>query len=179
MTRKTHTTGAALAGALVALAAEVDPLGAGVIVVGALACAMIPDWDRALDTGPNHRSITHSLVFAGGFAVLTAVLAVATFGFAGAGEIGGAVPDLRGFLFETPPGGQAAPYLGTFAVGGAAGYVSHLLLDSLTGKRIWLLFPGGPRFGLGIFRTGTLGEAAFALLLVALLGYALYALVAV
>lgn len=173
MTKKTHLTGAALAGAGVALGAGLAPLGSALVIAGALGCAMVPDWDRALDTGPDHRSLTHSLVFAGGLVVFAAIMAVAAFGFAGAPGEG--TPVVSGVLLEDPS--PLAPLLGAFAVGGAAGYVSHLLLDSLTGKRIWLLFPGGPRFGLPVFNTGGLGEALFLVVLVALLGWALFELV--
>lgn len=175
MTKKTHLTGGALAGAGLALGAGLEPLGAALVIAGSLGCAMVPDWDRALDKGPDHRSLTHSLIFAGGFAVLAAVLAVAAFGFAGSGGgPRGEEPPLSGLISGDPS--PLAPLLGAFAVGGAAGYVSHLLLDSLTGKRIWLLLPGGPRFGLPVFTTGGLGEALLLMVLLALLGWAVFAL---
>lgn len=171
VTRKTHTAGAALAGAGVALAAGLSVFEAGVLVLGALATAMVPDWDRVLDSGPNHRSVTHSLIFAGGFVVALAAFSVATFGFAGGGST------IRGFLLEGSARSMLASLLGTFAVGGAVGYISHLLLDSLTGKRIWLLFPGGPRFGLPLFITGEFGETLFGLVISGLLVWAIYVLV--
>lgn len=178
MTRKTHLTGAALAGAGLSLAAGLAPLGTALVVAGSLAFAMVPDWDRALDSGPDHRSLTHSLVFAGGAVVLAAVAAVAVFGFAGAGAAQGVAAGVEGLLLRDPsPLAEAfGPLVGAFSVGGAAGYVSHLLLDSMTGKRIWLLFPGGPRFGLPVLNTGGLGEWLFLLLLAALLGWTLLTL---
>lgn len=154
MNGPTHMVGAAAAGAglTVATGGGVSELAA--IVIGALAADRIPDQDRRLDKSANHRSITHSLVLGGGAAVVCAIV-IGAFAASIAVE-----PELKNTL-------------AAFGLGLPAGYLAHLALDSLTPKRVWLLAPGGPRFGPGFMEGGGIGEGLLFVALCAVGGAAL------
>lgn len=162
MNMPTHVIGAAAAAVCVAAFGpkELGLVETGFLAAGALAADRVPDQDRRFDTSYDHRSATHSVVLAGGLSLLVAYWAVAVFGFAGS--------DLQA-LANNP-----WPLAGTFAVGGAVGYLTHLALDSMTPKRVWLLLPGGPKFGLILVgRSGGLGEWLVFFALAGLFGAAL------
>lgn len=131
-----------LGAALFAAAAAAWALGAPVaaapaLALGAAATAKLPDIDREVNSGPNHRSVTHSAVIAG-------LPALATGLFAG-NLVSALMPAVLG---DVPVvGALAAELLRYLLVGAAVGYLSHLLLDALTPKRIPLLVGGSPRFG--------------------------------
>lgn len=130
MLGRSHVIGAAAIG--VGAAALTGHAPAEAVAVGAAATvtAKLPDLDRIVNDGPNHRSLTHSVVLAGGLVVVLAFILAQ-----GMGALGSAV-----------------------VFGLAAGYLSHLLLDAMTPKSIPLLWPGGPLFSLGSIATGKLGE---------------------
>jgi membrane-bound metal-dependent hydrolase YbcI (DUF457 family) len=122
---------------------------------------MLPDVDRGTHGGRapwNHRGLPHSLLLAGGVWVLIAALAVALYGL-----------DAPAAAYESGERARERPsaLAGFLALGGASGYLSHLLLDSLTPKRVWLLLPGGRRVGWGGIRAGSSREFGLLLLLVA------------
>ena len=145
MNMPTHMIGAAATAVTVAAATELGLVETGILVAGALVADRIPDQDRHLDNSYDHRSVTHSMLVAGGLVVLAALWTVGNFGFAG--------QNLQALADD--PG----PLVGVFSVGAATGYLTHLVLDSMTPKRVWLLLPGGPKFGLILVgRTGGLGE---------------------
>lgn len=137
MNGPTHMVGAAAAGVGVAAATGAGVPETAALVAGALLADRVPDQDRHISSGPNHRSLTHSLLFAGGLAVVVGVF-------------------IGTVSTTTDPGLRAA--VAAFGLGIPAGYLAHLLLDSLTPKRVWLLLPGGPRFGAGFIDTGGIGE---------------------
>ena len=139
MNKPTHMVGAAAAGAGLAALTGAGLTETLALVGGALAADRIPDQDRFFDDSPKHRSMTHSLVLGGGAAVAAALL-------------------LQAFAASVAvePGFAAA--MTAFGLGLPAGYLAHLLLDSLTPERIWLLLPGGPRFGPGFMEVGSIGE---------------------
>lgn len=141
--------GATVAG-LPAMAA--DP-GAGVVAAGAaVLSSKMPDVDLAWADGPNHRSFTHSLVVAGGgLAVGAYALASGLQASAAGGQMWGLPVTLFAGLIW----------------GLLAGYLSHLVLDSLTSKGIPLVNPGGKVVGFRVLDTDGPGEALFVALLAA------------
>ncbi len=154
MLGKTHVIGAVATGAATGAAFGL-PISHTVAMAGASAVtAKLPDLDRLVNKGPNHRSLTHSAMMAGG-------------GVAGlAYYVCSRLPDsLLGWGFIVP----------AVVWGLAVGYLSHLILDSFTSKKVPLLFPGGARVGMGVVKTGTTGESAF--LALAIVGVGLYLLV--
>lgn len=130
MLGRSHVIGAAAIGVAAAAATGHSPGEAVIVGAAATVTAKLPDVDRLVNKGPNHRSLTHSLVIAGGGVALLALIVSV-----GLGMIGSAV-----------------------VFGLAVGYVSHLLLDSMTAASIPLIWPGGPKFSLGSIATGKLGE---------------------
>lgn len=139
MLGRSHVIGAAACGVAAAAVTGASPEEAVVVGVAATFTAKLPDVDRIVNDGPNHRSLTHSVVLAGGL-----VVALAFFFSAGAGVL------------------MSAAILGL-----ALGYLSHLALDAMTTASVPLLWPGGPRFSLGGLATGKLGERVVVWLLVA------------
>lgn len=154
MNGPTHMVGAAAAGAGLATLTGGGVPEMAALVIGALAADRIPDQDRWLDQSANHRSITHSLVFGGGAALAGAVFLA-----------------LFASSLSVEPALRAA--LTAFGMGLPAGYLAHLALDSLTPKRVWVVFPGGPRFGPGFMEGGGIGEGILFLTLCAAGGAAL------
>lgn len=134
MGSRTHVLGAVAASIAVSQLLGFDLAHTAVVVGTAVAGGKAPDLDRHIDDGPDHRSITHSVVFGGGGVVVLAAVVFA------AAHI------------------SATPYLGAGAIGVAAGYLSHLLLDSLTPARVFVAGSGGRRIGPGLIKTGGLGE---------------------
>ncbi len=140
MLGKTHVIGGIATGAATGAAFGL-PIGHTVAMAAASGItAKLPDVDRLINKGPNHRSLTHSLVIAGG-----GFLALAYY-------LCSILPStLLGMGFIVP----------VIIWGLAIGYVSHLLLDSFTCKKIPLLFPRGAKFGGGLISTGTKAEGFF------------------
>lgn len=139
MLGRSHVIGAAACGVAAAAITGHAPVEAVAVGAAATLTAKLPDIDRVVNDGPNHRSLTHSVVLAGGLVVaLVFVLSQ------GAGALGSAV------LF-----------------GLAAGYLSHLALDAMTAASVPLLWPGGPKLSLGSIATGKIGERMVVWLLVA------------
>lgn len=140
--------GAAAIGVAVAAATGHSPVEAAAVGAAAVVTAKLPDVDRLVNDGPNHRSLPHSLIIAGGLVVALAVYASTRPEVAEAGILG-----MR---------------LGSAVVLGlAVGYLSHLALDAITTAGIPLFLPGGPRLSLGLVRTGKLGEQVVVWILVA------------
>lgn len=139
MLGRSHVIGAAACGVAAAAITGHAPEEAVVVGGAAILTAKLPDVDRVINSGPNHRSLTHSVVLAGGL-----VVALAFVLSQGAGPLASAV------LF-----------------GLAVGYLSHLALDAMTAASVPLLWFGGPRLSLGSIATGKLGERVVVWLLVA------------
>lgn len=138
MLGRTHVIGGAAIGAATGAAVGLSPVETVALAAGAAVTAKLPDVDRVVNKGPNHRSLTHSVVFAGGLVVALA-FAVTAGGYIAADGLEGAL-------------------IAAAVWGLAVGYVSHLLLDSMTDKSVPLLWPGGPLFSLGSVATGKFGE---------------------
>lgn len=159
MTGATHQAGALLAAGFYAQALGFSPALTVVTAAGAFAAACLPDTGYDPEAGDpgryEHRGLPHSLVLAGGLVCLAALVAVALFGYpaldaGGDGPLVQAVVSLSG----SDPEGLVA----VAAVGAALGYVSHLLLDGLTTKGIWLMSPGGRRIGAPLVKKGRVPE---------------------
>lgn len=148
MLGRTHVIGAAAVGAATGAAAGLSPAETIALAAGAAVTAKLPDVDRIINSGPNHRSLTHSVVLAGGLVVALAFAVTA-------GLSGETVEDAL---------------IAAAVWGGAVGYLSHLALDSMTAKSIPLLWPGGPMFSLGSIVTGKIAERLVLWLLVAVCG---------
>lgn len=149
----THVNGALAAGAVSAAVWGLDPLQLTTIAAASSLAAGLPDEDRVVNDGPNHRSLTHSVAFA---AVVAAFLLA--YVSPRIPDIGPAVGSklvelpLAGGLLGEANAGSIGEYLAALmligAIGLAIGYFSHLLLDALTPAGVWILLPGGPRFSL-------------------------------
>ena len=107
----------------------------------------------------NHRSWPHSLIAAGGAAALAPLLSFLVLGY----------PDTRGALPESAPlwdgllaGFASSPgsLVTVLTTGSALGYLSHLFLDVLTTKGIWLFRPGGRRLAIPLVKKGRIPEPA-------------------
>lgn len=159
MTGATHQAGALLAAGLYAQAIGLSPALTVASAAGAFVAAPLPDIDSSRDPNDprrfDHRRLPHSIVFAGGGVLLIALLAVAAFGYPSA-ELGEdrSLSSALLLLYQGAPGELVA----VVAVGGALGYLSHLFLDSLTTKGVWLLWPGGRRLGFPLVKQGGLPE---------------------
>lgn len=147
MNGPTHHAGAILAGVGASVALGLDPAGAIALTAGSAAAAMAPDVDRRSNPGPNHRALPHSLIFAGGGVTVLAVLASLYLSSTAGHELLAPLAQAQTTLLT--PGNLSLVPLGV-----AAGYLSHLLLDSMTPARIFLLHPGGRRIGLGRVKVG-------------------------
>lgn len=146
MLGKTHVIGAAAAGAGTAAAMGLSAGHAAAMAGGAAVTAKLPDIDRMINSGPNHRSLTHSMILAGG-----GVLALAYY-----------------FCSLLPATLMGMGFIVPVVVWGLAiGYVSHLVLDSCTSKKVPLFLPGGMKFGIGLVKTGTATERVFMVVMVA------------
>lgn len=108
---------------------------------------MAPDVDRSNGRGPNHRDLPHSLLYAGGGVLVLAIIVSLWIGGGGANELLAPLGAAQTTLL-TPQNLSLVP------LGVAAGYLSHLLLDSMTPARIFLSRPGGRRVGPGSVKTG-------------------------
>lgn len=161
MTGATHQAGAVLAAGLYAGAAGLSPALTALTAAGAFATASLPD---RLDPRPtldptdqrryDHRRWAHSLLPGAG-AILLALITVLRFGYpaAGSGE-DELIPVALSLLLEKDFGHAVS----VVAVGAAVGYLSHLALDTLTAKGIWLTRPGGRRLGVPLVKHGRLPE---------------------
>ena len=167
MTGATHEAGALLAAGLYAQAADLSPALTVVTAAGAFFAARRPDMDSAPGSEDpkaryDHRGYPHSLVFAGGGVLVLALWAVAIFGHPAPDLARGLpLPEALVALSEGPP----APLVGVAAVGFALGYLSHLLLDALTTKGIWLSSPGGRRLAFPLVKEGRVPEPLVSLLI--------------
>lgn len=157
----THANGAIAAAVVVSAAVGLDPLQAITFTVTSAVAAYLPDKDRLVDSGPNHRSLTHSLAFGLGISfVLVSYVhpRVVEIGPALGSRLGdrlGELPVLGalvGGTFASAAGEWVASLVLIAALGAALGYLSHLLLDALTPAGVWILLPGGPRLCLPIVR---------------------------
>ena len=159
MTGATHQAGALLTAGLYAQTLGLSPALTVATAIGAFITARLPDVDAARDPeGPrryDHRRLPHSLVFAGGGVLLAALLAVATLGYPPADlAYDQPLPSALSTLYEADPKGLVA----VVTVGGALGYLSHLLFDAFTTKGIWLMQPGGRRLVVPLVTKGRLPE---------------------
>ncbi|MDP9379671.1 MAG: metal-dependent hydrolase [Chloroflexota bacterium] len=132
----THVVGAAVCGLWLASIQGLSLPHTAALVVSAVVTSRLPDIDRLVDPGPNHRSLTHSAALAAGL--------------------------LAGVSYYLLPRSLAPSVTEPVVWGLLVGYLSHLLLDSLTPRRIPLLLWGSPRVGLGLIQTGSLAERLFA-----------------
>ena len=160
MNGPTHQAGALLAAGLYAQAAGLSPALTFVTAAGAYLAARRPDMDAAPESEDpkrryDHRGYPHSLLFAGGGVLTLALWAVAIFGYPPR-DLAEGLPLAEALvsLSEGPP----APLAGALAVGFALGYLSHLLLDALTVKGIWLMSPGGCRLAFPLVKEGRVPE---------------------
>ncbi len=85
MLGRSHVIGAAAVGVAAAAITGHAPAEAVAVGVAATVTAKLPDVDRIVNSGPNHRSITHSVLLAGGL-----VVALAFFASQGAGALASA-----------------------------------------------------------------------------------------
>jgi membrane-bound metal-dependent hydrolase YbcI (DUF457 family) len=131
---KTHLTGAGVAGLAAGAAWGLGPAQTLVLFAAALPVASLPDKDRLLNPGRDHRSWPHSIILGGGGILIAAYY-------------------LSRWLVE-----EHVPLLALAPYGVAAGYLSHLMLDALTGAGVWVLAPGGPRVRLASIELGGPGE---------------------
>lgn len=161
----THANGAIAAAVVVSAAVGLDPLQAITFTVTSAVAAYLPDKDRLVDSGPNHRSLTHSFAFGLGISyVLVAYVRprVVEIGPALGSRLGdrlGELPVLGALVggtfasgFASAAGEWVASLVLIAALGAALGYLSHLLLDALTPAGVWILLPGGPRLCLPVVR---------------------------
>lgn len=167
MNGPTHQAGALLAAGLYAQAAGLSPALTVVTAAGAFFAARRPDMDSSPECEDpkkryDHRGYPHSLLFAGGSVCLLALWAVALFGHPAPDLAQGLpLPEALVALSEEP----SAPLVGLAAVGFALGYLSHLLLDALTTKGIWLARPGGRRLAFALVEEGRVPEPLVSLLI--------------
>lgn len=131
---------------------------AAALTAGAIAAATAPDVDakfsflHPLRHKYDHRSLPHSLLFGGGGIVVLALIAYLWISGLPANAI---APETLGLAVFAPG------TLALLAPGAAVGYLSHLILDAMTVKGIWLGMPRGKRIGLPkkkAIRTGGLAE---------------------
>ncbi|MDP9474357.1 MAG: metal-dependent hydrolase [Actinomycetota bacterium] len=167
MNGATHQAGALLAAGLYAQAVGLSPALTAVTAAGAFVAARGPDVDSSPESEDpkrryDHRGYPHSLVFAGGGVLALALWAVALLGYP-ASDLARDLPLSAALVAvsEGPP----APLAGVVAVSFALGYLSHLLLDALTVKGIWLLSPGGRRLAFPLVRQGRVPEPLVSLLI--------------
>lgn len=163
----THELGGFTAGlgAAALLTAEGQVAEGAVLATASVLTSRVPDVDLALGGGPDHRSMTHSLVFAGGALIAGAYFLLTALGInVLAAFTGGGI---------RAPGASGEAILGipltvhaALVMGLVVGYLSHLLLDSMTPKGIFLLTPDGPRVGLRFIDTDSAAETFFYGLLV-------------
>lgn len=101
------------------------------LTISSMLVAHVPDMDQSMARGPHHRGILHSVV-----------LGVLLFGA------------VYFFSYELR---SHSPW-NWIVYGAMIGYLSHLLLDSLTPAGIPLLLRHGPTVGLRMISTGSLGD---------------------
>lgn len=161
MTGATHQAGALLAAGLYGGAVGLSPALVALTAAGAFATATLPD---RLDPRPtldphdrrryDHRRWAHSVLF-GAVACLLALFVIFRFGHPpltfGEDHL---LPVALSLLLQDNLGHVVS----ATTVGATLGYLSHLLLDALTTKGIWLTRPQGRRVGVALVRHGRLPE---------------------
>lgn len=167
----THELGGFTAGlgAAALLTSEGQVAEGAVLATASVLTSRLPDVDLALGGGPDHRSMTHSLAFAGVPLVVGAFLLLSALGLDVTGSLsGGGIAAVGGGSGEAILGIPLTVHA-ALVMGLVVGYLSHLVLDSLTPKGIFLLTPDGPRIGLRFIDTDSSGETFFyGLLIVAI-----------
>lgn len=129
----THVLGGAVAGLAVSYGAGLGFEGAAALTIGAIATSKLPDVDARVIRGPDHRSVPHTVVLGGGFAVVAALVAYVW---------------LSANASSTSLGPLGPGTVALLAPGAAIGYLTHLALDASTKSGIWLLLPKDKRVGL-------------------------------